>query len=88
MVRRCRDAVDVAAEIARHIPRLAEQRKLEAPLLFAALAVMPIDWTPGASYEHRRAEAEARVATRDPMTGRPPRSRSSYSSRSGRKAKT
>lgn len=63
---RCVAADAVAAEIARHIPRLAQQRGLDQTLLFAALAVMPVDWKTAAEYEHLRGEAESRIAHRDP----------------------
>jgi hypothetical protein len=45
---RCVAAEAVAVEIARHIPRLANQRRLDPALLFAALQVMPIEWRPAA----------------------------------------
>jgi hypothetical protein len=54
-------AVDaVAVEIARHVPRLADTRKLDPALLLAALQVMPIEWKPAAVYEDHRGEAESR----------------------------
>jgi predicted nucleic acid-binding protein len=56
----------VAGEIARHVPRLAAKRDLDSTLLFAALQVMPIDWKAASDYEDHRAEAEQRIATRDP----------------------
>lgn len=56
----------VAVEVARHIPRLADQRGLDSTLLFAALQAMPIDWKLSAEYEHRRQQAEDRIAARDP----------------------
>lgn len=56
----------VAEEIARHLPRLASKRGLDQALLFATLLVMPIEWKPTAEYERRRAEAERRIAARDP----------------------
>jgi len=56
----------VAGEIAEHLPRLAAKRGLDASLLFAALAVMPVDWRPATDYEDHRQEAEARIAERDP----------------------
>ena len=34
--------------------------------MFAALAVMPVEWKPQAEYEHRREQAEERIAARDP----------------------
>lgn len=63
---RCIAAEAVAAEITRHIPRLAAKRGLDPALLFAALRVMPIDWTAAADYDRQRAEAERRIAARDP----------------------
>jgi predicted nucleic acid-binding protein len=63
---RCLATEAVAAEIARHIPRLAAKRKLDAALLFAALQVMPIEWKPASIYENQRQEAEKRIADRDP----------------------
>ncbi len=63
---KCLATEAVADEIARHIPRLATKRKLDAALLFAALQVMPIDWKPASAYEDHRQEAEKRIADRDP----------------------
>jgi predicted nucleic acid-binding protein len=63
---RCLAADAVVIEIARHIPRLAKQRRLDPVLLFAALQVMPVQWTPAADYDGRREEAERRIAARDP----------------------
>ena len=63
---RCIATDAVAAEIARHIPRLATQRRLDQALLFAALQVMPIEWTPAADYDDQREEAQRRIAARDP----------------------
>jgi hypothetical protein len=67
----------VAVEIARHIPRLATQRRLDPAPLFAALQVMPIEWRPAADYDDRRQDAEQRIAARDPddCADRRPRSR-------------
>jgi len=56
----------VALEIARHIPRLADQRRLDAAMLFAALQAIPVDWKPVAEYENHREDAERRIAARDP----------------------
>jgi predicted nucleic acid-binding protein len=56
----------VAVEIARHVPRLAEKRKLDPALLLAALQVMPIEWKPASVYEDHREQAESRIAARDP----------------------
>jgi predicted nucleic acid-binding protein len=56
----------VAEEIARHLPRLATKRGLDQALLFAALQVMPIEWKAAADYEDQRAQAEQRIAARDP----------------------
>jgi predicted nucleic acid-binding protein len=53
-------------EIARHLPRLADKRDLDPALLLAAFQVMPVEWTPVAAYEDQRAEAERRIASRDP----------------------
>ena len=39
---RCVAAEAVAVEVARHLPRLAQQRRLDPALLFAALQVMPV----------------------------------------------
>jgi predicted nucleic acid-binding protein len=63
---RCVAAEAVAEEVARHIPRLAAKRGLDPKLLYAALAVMPVDWKSGAEYEGLREEAERRIAARDP----------------------
>jgi predicted nucleic acid-binding protein len=63
---RCVPAEAVAEEMARHIPRLAAKRGLDPKLLYAALAVMPVDWKSGAEYEGLREEAERRIAARDP----------------------
>lgn len=62
---RCIAADVVAAEISRHIPRLAQQRGLDQALSFAALAVMPVEWKAAAEYEDQRHEAERRIAQRD-----------------------
>jgi hypothetical protein len=51
---RCVATDAVAVEIARHIPRLATQRRLDPALLFAALQVMPIDWKPVSDYDDQR----------------------------------
>jgi predicted nucleic acid-binding protein len=60
-------AVDaVAVEITRHIPRLADKRKLDPALLLAALQVMPIEWKAPSVYEDHRDAAESRIAARDP----------------------
>jgi predicted nucleic acid-binding protein len=56
----------VAEEIARHLPRLATKRGLDQALLFAALQVMPIEWKAATDYEDQRAQAEQRIAARDP----------------------
>jgi predicted nucleic acid-binding protein len=56
----------VAEEIAHHLPRLATKRDLDQALLFAALQVMPIEWKPVADYDDQRAQAEKRIAARDP----------------------
>jgi len=56
----------VAAEIARHVPRLADKRKLDQALLLAALQVMPIGWKPPQVHEAHREQAESRIAARDP----------------------
>jgi predicted nucleic acid-binding protein len=56
----------VAREIAEHLPRLAAKRGLDASLLFAALAVMPVDWRPQSDYADRREQAEERIEARDP----------------------
>lgn len=63
---RCVAADAVALEIARHIPRLAAQRRLDAAVLFAALQVAPVDWRQLVEYEGHREEAERRIAARDP----------------------
>lgn len=63
---RCFATEAVAVEIARHIPSLAAKRGLDPTLLFAALAVMPIEWKAPGEYEHLRSEAESRIAARDP----------------------
>jgi predicted nucleic acid-binding protein len=56
----------VAEEVAEHVPLLAEGRGLDASLLLAALSVMPVDWQAPEVYEPKRAEAERRMAGRDP----------------------
>jgi predicted nucleic acid-binding protein len=61
---RCVAAKAVALEIARHIPRLANKRRLDRALLFAALQVMPIEWKPTADYHGHRDQAERRIAAR------------------------
>lgn len=63
---RCVATEAVAIEIARHIPRLAAQRRLDPTLLSAALQVMPVEWRPAADYYHNREDAEQRIAARDP----------------------
>lgn len=63
---RCLAAQAVAEEIAEHLPKLAERRGLDASLLLAALSVMPVEWMPAEVYESNRAEAERRMARRDP----------------------
>ena len=65
---RCLAAEAVAAELARHVPRLASKRDLDAASLFAALQVMPIDWQPASAYEELREEAEKRIAAHDQFT--------------------
>jgi predicted nucleic acid-binding protein len=56
----------VGIEIARHVPHLANKRRLDPALLFAALQVMPITWKPAVDYEGQRQEAELRIGARDP----------------------
>ena len=63
---RCHAAEEVAGEIARHIPQLADQRKLNETLTFAALAAMPIEWTQATRYTRHRVDALARITARDP----------------------
>ena len=63
---RCIAAEPVALEIAEHLPRLAAKRHLDPALVFAALQVMPIESKPQATYQEQRAEAERRIALRDP----------------------
>jgi predicted nucleic acid-binding protein len=63
---RCLAVDAVAVEIARHVSRLAEKRKLDPALLLAALQLMPIEWKPGSVYEDHREQAESRIAARDP----------------------
>ncbi len=63
---RCLAVDAVAIEIVRHVPRLAEKRKLDPAVLLAALQVMPIDWKPASAYEDHREQAESRIAARDP----------------------
>lgn len=63
---RCLAVDAVAVEIARHLPRLAERRKLDPALLLAALQVMPIEWKSASVYEGHREQAESRIAARDP----------------------
>jgi predicted nucleic acid-binding protein len=63
---RCFAADAVALEIARHIPPVAAKRGLDSALMFAALGVMPIEWTASSEYEDRREQAEERIAARDP----------------------
>jgi hypothetical protein len=62
---RCVAAEAVALEITRHIARLAEQRRLDAALLFAALQVMPVEWRRAADHDGRRDEPKA-ASPRDP----------------------
>jgi predicted nucleic acid-binding protein len=62
----CVSTQAVAEEIARHLPRLAAKRGLDEAELLAALQVMPIKWKPTTDYEDQRAEAEKRIAERDP----------------------
>jgi predicted nucleic acid-binding protein len=45
---------------------LAAKRGLDEAQLLAALQVRPIRWKPAADYEDQRAEAEKRIAERDP----------------------
>ncbi|MGH2913324.1 MAG: PIN domain-containing protein [Solirubrobacteraceae bacterium] len=52
--------------MARHLPRLAAKRGLDEAQLLAALQVMPIKWKPTTDYEGQQAEAEKRIAERDP----------------------
>ena len=56
----------MADEVAEHLPLLAERRGLDAPLLLAALSVMPVEWQLREVNEPARAEAERRMAGRDP----------------------
>ncbi len=63
---RCIAADTVAAEIIRHIPRLADKRTLDATTLFAALRAMPTEWKPPEAYADRFKEATERMAARDP----------------------
>lgn len=63
---RCLAVDAVAVEIARHLPRLAEKRRLDLALLLAALQVMPLDWKPAAEYDSHRGEAQRRISARDP----------------------
>lgn len=56
----------MADEVAEYLPLLAERRGLDAPLLLAALSVIPVDWQAPGVYEPKRAEAERRMAGRDP----------------------
>jgi predicted nucleic acid-binding protein len=63
---KCLATQAVAEEVARHLPRLATKRGLDQALLFAALQVMPIEWKPAADYEDQQAQAEQRIAARDP----------------------
>ncbi len=62
----CFAAQAVAAEVAEHLPGLAAHRGLDAPLLLAALSVIPVDWQLSGIYEPGRAEAERRIGQRDP----------------------
>jgi predicted nucleic acid-binding protein len=63
---RCLAVDAVAIEIARHVPGLADKRKLDPALLLAALQVMPIEWKAATEYEDHREQAESRIAARDP----------------------
>ena len=63
---RCVAADAVASEIVGHIPRLAEKRGLDRALLFAALAVMPVEWKVEVDYDRQRDEAQSRIGQRDP----------------------
>ena len=56
----------MAEEIAEHLPSLAARRGLDAPLLFAALSLIPIEWKPVNAYEPHREEAQRRMVGRDP----------------------
>ena len=56
----------VAEEVAEHLPAFAERRALDAPLLLAALSVMPVEWAAPAVYESYREESERPMAGRDP----------------------
>jgi hypothetical protein len=44
---------------------MANQPRLDPALLFAALQVMPVEWTRAADYAGRREEAESRIGARD-----------------------
>jgi predicted nucleic acid-binding protein len=63
---RCLAAQAVAEEVAEHLPNLAARRGLDAPLLFAALSVMPVAWASPEVYEPNREETGRRMASRDP----------------------
>jgi len=58
-------AVVADANVAEHLPALAERRGLDVGLLLAALSVMPVEWQPPEVYEPRRKEAERRMRGRD-----------------------
>lgn len=63
---RCFAPEAVASEIAEHLPELAERRRLDLSLLFAALRTMPVEWQPAADYAPFREEALRRIWDRDP----------------------
>jgi predicted nucleic acid-binding protein len=62
----CLAAQEVAEEVVKYLPELAERRELDASLLLAAFSVAPIDWQSPDTYESHRLEAERRMAKRDP----------------------
>jgi hypothetical protein len=59
---------------AEHLPKLAERRGLDAPLVLAALSVMPVEWPALEDHESVRADAERRMGAIR-TTGRRSRSR-------------
>ena len=61
----CSATAAVAEEISRYVPKLAAKRGLDAPLMFAALGVLPVIWEPETSYIGQKGEALKRIGERD-----------------------
>lgn len=62
----CHAPMDVAAEVARHLPALTAKRGLDLETTSAALRFLPVTWHAPETYDPFRAEAERRIAARDP----------------------